>query len=492
MQDERSGSGEVGPPGPADRSSAEAAARVVARLRASFEADRTRPVAFRLAQLEGLRRLLDERERELLEALRADLGKPAVEGWLTDIGFVAAEVDLALRHLAAWARPRRVPVPAVQRPSRAYVLAEPLGVVAVIAPWNYPVHLALLPTVAAIAAGNCVVVKPSELAPATSEALASLLPRYLDEDAVAVLQGGPSQTEALLDQRLDHVFYTGNGRVGRIVMEKAARQLTPVTLELGGKSPAIVDRDADLEVAARRIAWGKFTNAGQTCVAPDYVLVHREVERELVDALVTETVALYGRDPRQSPDYGRIVNDRHLRRLQGLLEGGGYEAVALGGEADEATRYLAPTVLTGVEPDAPVMQEEIFGPILPVLGVADLGEAVEFVRARPKPLALYVFTRSKAAARSVLERTSSGGACVNGTVRQLAVPGLPFGGVGESGMGAYHGRHGFDALSHHKAVLELPSRPDVRLAYPPYTRLRRLALRLALSPPRPRRRTPTR
>jgi aldehyde dehydrogenase (NAD+) len=362
------------------------------------------------------------------------------------------------------------------RPGRASIVSEPLGVTLVIAPWNYPVHLLLAPMVAALAAGNCVVGKPSEVTPHVSAALARLVPRYLDSRAVAIVEGGVEETTALLDQRWDHVFYTGNGRVGRVVMAAAARHLTPVTLVLGGKSPAIVDRSADVRVAARRIAWGKFVNAGQTCVAPDHVLVHRDVESRLLDELVRAVRDFYGDDPSSSADYGRVVDDRHWRRLRALLDAGGYSSVVCGGDGDEATRYLAPTILAGVDRDAAVMGEEIFGPILPVLAVDDVEDAIGVVRSGDKPLALYVFG-DDAVAERVLESTSSGGACVNATLLHLAVPDLPFGGVGESGSGAYHGRTGFDTFSHRKSVLQRRTRPDPSVMYPPYTRLKDRLLR---------------
>jgi aldehyde dehydrogenase (NAD+) len=291
------------------------------------------------------------------------------------------------------------------------------------------------------------------------------------------VEGGVDETTALLEQRWDHVFYTGNGRVGRVVAAAAARHLTPVTLELGGKSPAIVDRSADVRVAARRIAWGKFVNAGQTCVAPDHVLVHRDVESSLLSELATAVRSFYGSDPSASPDYGRIVDDRHFARLRRLLDAGGYNTVVCGGDGDPSTRYLAPTIVAGVSPDAAMMRDEIFGPILPVIAVDDVEAAIEIVRAGDKPLALYVFSGSDAVAERVLETTSSGGACVNATVMHLAVPELPFGGVGESGTGAYHGLRGFQAFSHRRSVLERPTRPDPSVLYPPYTRWKQRLLR---------------
>ncbi|MDA8313474.1 MAG: aldehyde dehydrogenase family protein [Actinomycetota bacterium] len=444
---------------------------VVAALRATFDAGLTRPLSWRRQQLLALKRMLADGEDELLAAMRADLGKPAVEARLTDLSFVDAEIDVMLRHLESWARPERAGVPLAQQPGRATIIREPLGVALVVAPWNYPVQLLLVPMAAALAAGNCVVGKPSEIAAATSAAIARLVPRHLDDRAVSIIEGGPDETRALLEQRFDTIFYTGNGRVGRIVMEAAAKHLTPVTLELGGKSPVLVGADADLDVAARRIAWGKFLNAGQTCVAPDYVLVDERVEPALVDALRRTIGTFYGSDPQRSGDYARIVSDRHFERLTGLLAATS-GTVVLGGEHDKTERYLAPTVVTGVSGDDPLMDDEIFGPILPVLRVAGMEEAVKFVSSRPKPLALYVFSSSNDTVDLVVSRTSSGSVGVNLTLQQVAVPQLPFGGVGQSGMGAYHGRQGFETFSHRRAVLAKPTRVDPPVQYPPYTKLK--------------------
>ncbi len=444
----------------------------VAGMRAAFASGRTLPLAWRLEQLERLAALLREGADELVAALQADLRKPALEAWTSDIAFTLADVNHARKRLRRWARPERVRTPLLQRPGRARIVREPKGVVLVISAWNYPVQLLLMPLGAALAAGNCVVLKPSEVTPHTSEVLARLVPRYLDPACVAVVEGGVPETTALLRERFDHVFYTGNARVARVVMEAAARHLTPVTLELGGKSPSIVAEDADLESAARRIAWAKFLNAGQTCIAPDYVLVHAAREAELLEALKATLREFYGDDPRRSPDLARIVNASHFERLRALLGSG---EVVVGGEIDEGERYLAPTILRNVDPHAPVMSEEIFGPILPVLRVPDADAAIEFVRARPKPLALYLFTRRPELEQRVLAGTSSGGVCVNGTLWHVANPALPFGGVGESGIGAYHGRHGFETFSHRRSVVRKPPRPDPRFGYPPYSK-RKLAI----------------
>ncbi|MFJ9341963.1 aldehyde dehydrogenase family protein [Streptomyces sp. NPDC101733] len=435
-----------------DRTS-EKSADVVARLRATFATGRTKPLAWRTDQLQALRKLLTERGDDLAAALHADLGKSRKEAYRTEIDFTVREIDHTLEHLAEWLRPQPAPVPERLSPAVAHTVLDPLGVVLVIAPWNYPVQLLLAPVVGALAAGNCVVAKPSELAPATSRIVADLLPQYLDTDALAVVEGAVPETTELLAQRFDHIFYTGNGQVGRIVMRAAAENLTPVTLELGGKSPAFVDRGTDLDVVAARLASTKFMNAGQTCVAPDYVLTDPETARKLERALADTLRGLYGEDPAASPDYGRIVNERHFDRLTGLLDSG---RTVVGGDNDRSERYIAPTVLAEVAPDSPVMQEEIFGPILPVVEVAGLDEAIAFIRDRDKPLALYAFTESDTTRDRLTHETSSGGLTFGLPVAHLTVSDLPFGGVGESGMGSYHGHYSLETFSHRKAVLDKP------------------------------------
>lgn len=456
------------------------ATETVATLRAGYDSGLTRPLAWRRRQLAQLKRMLKEREGEWLAALAADVGKSPTEGWATEIGVINGEVDHLRRHLDHLARPRSVHVPIKLGVGRAEVVPEPLGVVLVIAPWNYPLMLLLTPMAAALAAGNAVVAKPSELAPATSAALARLVPQYLDDRAVAVVEGGPDETTELLAEAWDHILYTGNGRVGRIVLEAAAKHLTPVTLELGGKTPTLVDQHVDLTVAARRIAWGKFLNAGQSCLAPDYVLVHEAVEEQLLDKLAEAVKDFYGPDPSRSADYGRIVNDRHLSRLVGLLEKVGPDRVVIGGDTDVADRYLAPTIIRDGSWDEPLMAGEIFGPILPVLPVPDMEAAIVTVNRNPKPLALYVFTSEAGLADRVIDRTSSGAVGVNSTVLHLAASGLPFGGVGASGMGAYHGKYGFATFSHDKAVLDRATWLDPWFTYPPYSRLKDRILRLIM------------
>jgi aldehyde dehydrogenase (NAD+) len=464
---------------------ADIAPRVQA-ARTAYEQGTTKPFQWRVATLKRLRSLVEERESRLLDALAADFGKPRAEAWATEIGFTISDIGHTLAHLPAWMKPQRVVTPVAFKPGTSTIVSEPVGVACVIAPWNYPVQLLLLPMVAAIAAGNAVVGKPSELAPHTATEIVSLI-EALDDPAVTVVQGGVAETTELLAQRFDHILYTGNSRVARIVMKAAAEHLTPVTLELGGKSPAIVSRHANIEVAARRIAWGKFVNAGQTCIAPDYVLVEREVHDRLVTAIGSAITDFYGSDPQQSADFARIVNEPHFHRIEKYLHHG---KVAIGGVTDADTRYIAPTVLTEVSVDDPVMHDEIFGPVLPVIAVDSLDAATTFVNQMSnrgdKPLALYTFSEHDADNEKVLAECTSGGACVNGTLMHISNPNLPFGGVGESGIGAYHGEAGFRTFSHQRGVHSRSTRLDPALMYPPYTRRKEALLRRGMTMADPR------
>ncbi|SEM40668.1 aldehyde dehydrogenase family protein [Rhodococcus maanshanensis] len=438
---------------------------VVAALRATYGSGRTRPATWRIEQLRGIERLLDEREGEIARALAEDHGRGAFESWMIDMLAAKLEATYARKRVRRWMRSRPRPLPLHQMPALGWVQYEPLGVVLVIGAWNGPLTVTLGPLVAAVSAGNCAVVKPSELAPASSRLLARLLPEYLDAEAVAVVEGDGHTTQTLLAQGFDHVFFTGGTEIGRKILAGAAPHLTPVTLELGGKSPAIVMRDADLGVTARRIAGTKVVISGQACVAADYVLVERAVRDELVERIVHSLNEFRSGEP----DRGlRIVNERQFDRLAGYLAS--TEAtVALGGGTDRAELTIEPTVLVDPSPEDPVMREEIFGPILPVLAVDSLDEAIAFVNARPKPLATYVFTKSARTRRRVLSEISSGGAVVNHLMVHYMAPQLPFGGVGASGMGRYNGKWGFEELSHRKAVLLKPFKPDPRFAYPPYS-----------------------
>ena len=459
---------------------------LVQGARDSYDRGTTKPAEWRVATLRRMKQLLVEREERLLAALAADFGKPRAEAWLTEIGFAISDIDHTLAHLPLWMKPEKVATPVAFKPGTSYVVPEPVGVTCVIAPWNYPVQLLIVPMVAAVAAGNAVVGKPSELAPATAAELIDLI-AAIGDPAVVAVQGGVAETTELLAQRFDHILYTGNSRVARIVMRAAAENLTPVTLELGGKSPAIVSRNANVDVAAKRIAWGKFVNAGQTCIAPDYVLVERPVHDQLVQAMGRHVTSFYGDDPKASADYTRIVNAPHFHRLEKLLDSG---TVAFGGDTDPDTRYISPTVLTGVSKDDPVMAEEIFGPILPVIAVDSIDEALAFVNETAaqgdKPLALYTFSESDEENDQVLAGATSGGACVNGTLMHVSNPHLPFGGVGESGMGAYHGKFGFDTFSHHRAVHSRTTKIDPALMYPPYTAKKEKVLRKGMGMPDPR------
>src|SRR6516162_959330 len=434
-------------------------------LRGVFASGRTRGLAWRLDQLRGIERLCDEREAEIAAALAEDLGRPPVDAWLGDIASTKAEATYARKHLKGWMRRRRVPLSLNQLPGRGWVQYDPLGVVLVIGPWNYPLYLSLAPLVAALAAGNCAVVKPSELAPATSALLARLVPEYLDPMAVRVVEGDAAVTQSLLAKGFDHALFTGGTEVGKKIMAAAAPTLTPVTLELGGKSPVIVAADADIDVAARRIAWVKLLNSGQTCIAPDYVLAERSVADELIDKIVANVREF--RSAETDPLL-RIVNQRQFDRLVALISASDGKVVT-GGGSDSAELRIEPTVIVDPSPTDAVMADEIFGPILPVLTVDSLDSAVELVNSKPKPLALYLFTASRLVARALIDRVPSGGAVVNHVAMHCMLPQLPFGGVGASGMGAYHGRWGFEAMSHRRAVLAKRARPDLKIMYPPYS-----------------------
>lgn len=437
---------------------------VVDRLRATFATGRTRSREWRTAQLRGIERLCDEREDEIAAAIARDLRRDAFGAWLGEIAGTKAEAVHARRHLRRWMLPSLRPVPLTQLPGLASVRPEPLGTVLVIGPWNYPVYLSLSPLVAALAAGNTVAIKPSELAPACSALLAELLPQYVDPDAVAVVEGDAATTQELLGQGFDHALFTGGTEIGRKIMAAAAAHLTPVTLELGGKSPVIVDETADVEVAARRIAQLKLLNSGQTCIAPDYVLAHRSIRDDLVEQVAARLREFREGEPEAMP----VVNPRQFDRLSKALAAT-RGRVAAGGLAETEQFSLQPTVVVDPDPDEPLMREEIFGPILPVSTFDTLGEAIARINAGDKPLAAYLFSSSRATRKRVIAEVPAGGIVVNHVAMHVMVPSLPFGGVGASGMGAYHGKTGFDTFSHRKAVLVKPSRPDPLMAYPPYT-----------------------
>lgn len=428
-----------------------------------FRSGQTRPLAFRRDCLRRLRQGLIDREDEINQALQADLNKSPFESYMTELGIVLAEISFMEKRLAGWVKPRPVRTPPVLLPARSFILAEPRGLVLIMAPWNYPFQLTLNPLVAALAAGNCCVLKPSAYAPATSRLVARILGDLFPPEHVAVVEGGREENLALLDQVFDYIFFTGSPGVGRVVMEAAARHLTPLTLELGGKSPVIVDQTAKLELAARRIAFGKVLNAGQTCVAPDYLLIHESVKEAFVQAYGRALEAFFPQGDYK--DYPRIVNQRHFDRLSGLLEG---QKILLGGDRDAGRLFLAPCLLDETEPGSAIMQEEIFGPILPLISYRDLDECIDFIRSRPKPLALYLFTSDKTTEERVLNSCSFGGGAINDTIMHLTSPNLPFGGVGDSGMGAYHGFKGFETFSHMRSMVRQAKRIDLPMRYHPY------------------------
>lgn len=439
--------------------------RIHEQQREFFRSGRTRPAACRREALRRLKKALQEREGRLTEALYRDLHKSAFEAYLTEIGLVYREIDLAVSRLEAWMRPRRRRTPWLFFPTVSRQVYEPYGTVLVFAPFNYPVQLLLLPLIGAVAAGNCVVCRQSDHVPHTAAVLREVLAAAFEPGHVREIEGGREVNLGLLELPFDFIFFTGGTAFGRTVLEAAARRLTPCTLELGGKSPALVTRRADVRTAARRIAWGKCLNAGQTCVAPDYVLVDEGVKGPFVTAFGEAVQDFFGKEIRLSPDYGRIVTPEAWERLRGLLTASG--TVLWGGGCDADERFIEPTLLD-CRGDEPVMREEIFGPLLPVVTVRDLDAAVAFVNARDKPLALYLFSESKEEWRRVLDETSSGGAGLNDTVLQAANPYLPFGGVGPSGLGRYHGRESFLLFSHHKGVVRTTTRFTVPFRYPPY------------------------
>lgn len=441
-------------------------ANLVTGLRSFYRSGATKPLNWRRHQLQQLLSMTQTHQQDIVQALKLDLGKAEQESWLAEIGFLEDDINHSLKHLQKWTKPRKLSTPMVAQPGSSWLQPEPLGVVLIIGAWNYPFQLLLAPLVAAITAGNCAVVKPSELAVHTSALIASLLPRYLDRQAYAVVEGGVQETTDVLTQQFDHILYTGGETVGKIIMKAAAEHLTPVTLELGGKSPCIVASDCDLDVAAARIVWSKWMNAGQTCVAPDYVLVEHAFADKLIQAIQNKITAFYGHNPADSDDYGRIINARHLARLQSYLQD---QDVIFGGQVDEQQRYMAPTLVRNPAIDSPLMREEIFGPILPIVSLDNIAQASDFINQRAKPLALYLYSRSESLQQQILTSTSAGSVCINDGMMFMANPDLPFGGVGNSGMGRYHGRWGFDTFSHLKAVMKRSTWFDVNWRYPPFS-----------------------
>lgn len=443
----------------------EVVAQILKQQHSVINTGRTRSLEFRLQQLQALKQSVQQHERDIIQALHQDLRKPEFEAYSTEVGYFYDSIGYIMKNLHKWIKPERVRTPIVHFGSRSYVYSEPYGSALIIGPFNYPFMLVMDPLVGAIAAGNCAVIKPSEYTPHVTQIISKLIGECFDESYVRVIEGGQEATSVLLQAPFNIIFFTGSVRVGKIVMKAAAEHLTPVVLELGGKSPCIVDQDVNLDLAAQRIVWGKYLNTGQTCVAPDFVLAHQAIRKKLIAKIKEYILAFYGTQPRLSPDYGRIVNLKHWERLNGLLKGA---VIAAGGQMDRDDLYIAPTLLDEVSWNDKVMEDEIFGPILPVLEYNDLQQAIEAVNSRPKPLALYLFTNDKQVEQRVMSTVSFGGGCVNDTIMHLVSPYLPFGGVGSSGMGAYHGRHSFDAFSHKKSVLNKSTRINPSFLFPPY------------------------
>ncbi|GAE36871.1 aldehyde dehydrogenase [Halalkalibacter akibai] len=428
-----------------------------------FLTGKTKELHFRLEALQKLREGIRTNEERLVKALNTDLNKSEFEAYSTEIGVILEEIRFALKHVRNWAKPEKVKTPTTHFGSVSFIYPEPYGVALIIAPWNYPFQLAIAPLIGAIAAGNCALLKPSELTPQTSAVLSDLISELFPREFISVVQGGVETSQALLSENIDYIFFTGSVPVGKIVMESAAKNLTPVTLELGGKSPCIVHDDANIKIAAKRIAWGKFMNAGQTCVAPDYLYVHQNIKTEFLKLLKQAIQELYGEHPLTNPNYTRIVSSKHFKRLQSFLKDG---ETFIGGNTNEDQLRIEPTVLTNIHWDDHVMQDEIFGPILPILEYHQLSEAIEGIHHHPKPLALYLFTESSNTQQTVLKDISFGGGCINDTIYHIASPHLPFGGVGTSGIGSYHGKGSFDTFSHKKSILKQTTKFDIPLRYP--------------------------
>lgn len=437
--------------------------QLVEKQKIFFKKGQTKELSFRLEALKKLQKAIQKNEKKIIRALKADLNKSEFEAYSTEVGFVLSELRYIMKHLPSWIKPIKVKTPMTHIGTSSTIYSEPYGVALIISPWNYPFQLAIAPLIGAICAGNCAVIKPSELSPKTSEVVAEMIHDLFPEEYIAVVQGAVETSQALLKEPFDYIFFTGSVNVGKIVMEAAGKNLIPVTLELGGKSPCIVHEDANIPLAAKRIAWGKYTNSGQTCIAPDYLYVHRSIKDSFLNQLKEMIHELYGKEPLKNPNFTRIVSERHFKRLQSFLNNG---KCFTGGKSDEKRLVIEPTVLTDITWEDPVMEDEIFGPILPVMEYETLSEVVDTIQNKPKPLALYLFTQNKSIEKEVLNRVSFGGGCINDTIYHISTPHLPFGGVGHSGIGAYHGKSSFDTFSHKKSVLKQTTRFDIPLRYP--------------------------
>lgn len=438
---------------------------ILDKQRLFYGTGKTKKMSYRIKNLKLLYKSIQKYENDIMEALKLDLNKAPFEGYATEIGMVLEEISYILKHMEGFLKAKRVRTPLAQFPSVSKIYKEPYGNVLIIAPWNYPFLLSISPLVGAIACGNCVIIKPSNHSPATSSVIKRIIEDTFDEDYITVIEGGREANQSLLDNKFDLIFFTGSKHVGKIVMEKAAQNLTPVVLELGGKSPCIIDKTADLKMAGKRVAWGKGVNAGQTCVAPDYLLVHKDVKSDFVNELKKNIEMIFGSKAEENLEFPKIINRKHFDRLNGLIETG---KVIYGGKANEKTNQIGFTLMDNVGWDDPIMKEEIFGPILPIIVYEDLNEAIKLINNRPKPLALYLFTKSKEIEKKIIKEVSYGGGCINDTIIHLATSHMGFGGVGESGMGSYHGKASIDTFSHSKSVLKKSNFIDLPVRYPPY------------------------
>lgn len=447
---------------------------ILRNQRSFFNSGKTKDISFRIQQLKILKKAITENEEAILKACKSDMNKPPLEAYASERSTVLNEIDYAIKNLKSWTKPKRIKTPLLHTHffgiaqhflSSSYIYSEPYGVVLIIGPWNYPFQLTLSPLVGAIAAGNCTILKPSEIAPHSSSVISKMIVHNFDRGFVSVVEGDAETASKLLSEKFDYIFFTGGTKIGKIVMEAAAKQLTPVTLELGGKNPCIVDHDVHVEHTARRIVWGKFFNAGQTCMTTDYLLVDRIIKKKLLLSIKKTIKEFYGDDSSKSSDYARIINEKHFERLSGLLKEG---EIIIGGDTNSADRYIAPTVIDNVSPEHEIMKEEIFGPILPVIEYEKLDDAISFVNERPKPLALFFFSKDKKKQDRVLRETSSGGGCINETFVHQINFGLPFGGIGESGIGKYHGKFSYDTFSNKKGIMKKSFLLDLKLRYPPY------------------------
>lgn len=430
-----------------------------------FVSGKTKPIQFRQEKLKQLKKLIIDQENEIVKALNKDLGKCHFESYLSEIRIIKKEIDHTINNLKKWVKPRYVSTPIEQFPGTAFIQPQPKGVILIISPWNYPFSLAIMPLIGAIAAGNCAIIKPSELTPNTSNLLAKLINNHFDHNYIKIIEGNKETSQQLLKESFAHIFFTGSPSIGKIVMEAAAKQLIPVTLELGGKSPCIVDQNINVKETAKRIVWGKFLNAGQSCIAPDYLLVNQSIKSKVLEAIKEAIKEFYGENPFQSPDYGRIINEYHFKRLSALLP---QDNIIVGGQVIPQENYISPTVIDNISPNSPIMEDEIFGPILPVLDYDEIEEAIAFINQRPKPLAIYLFSNDKTQQKKVVKNTLSGGVGINDTVMQYGVLTLPFGGIGNSGIGCYHGKASFDTFSHYKSVLKRSFWFETNLRFPPY------------------------